>query len=517
MPQHADRVPRSNIQQPETALRGRESLSAPGTEPLPGEVRHRMEAWFGEDFSRIRVSSAPQSAEGAGARALTRNDRLWFADGEYRPGTRDGDALIAHELAHHVQQRGSTHQAHGEPPAYEREADAVAAGLAAGTAVPRLSRRVGRRVQRKPPDTFAVVPSMEESDRTRNWLDPADRAVKPVWTPELGYAKNPTARKLSTLVENGRIAGGFQNGQFTYVVDTDGEVWVAKRLGEPGGRPGRATGMPHPTLIGGKKPEVLAAGELEVRGGRVYKIDNQSGHFQPGRATLSRASKAFFKLPTSVFHPEFRMESVHFDAAGARTTRAFRSLNMLRLRLGDFRRALRMLNPQAVRGRMRSARFRAGARTAAGIVAMLLIEYIASRIKGSLEDQVIQQQMEKLAPQIEAKLAAQGDQLDALLAEDSDAEVCLNVRFDIITVQTRTYDQGGVTPADMLPVIQLTDTGFSRVPWDQTPVHSTHPSCGSTSHVTSLAFSERFMPKDLFTDIDAARSPADGGQQGVAP
>ena len=186
-----------------------------------------------------------------------------------------------------------------------------------------------QRVQREP---YPVIPEMAESDKTRSWYDPTDKTVKPVWTAEGGYTKNPSARKLSDLVTpKGRIGNGFDNGVYTYVVDGNGDVIVAKRLSEPGGRPGRATGMPHPTLVGGKDPTVLAAGEVEIRGGKIFRVDNQSGHFRPPRKALSTSLKAFMKLPTQAFDPRFKVESVHYDAAGARTTKAFRSLRTLKL------------------------------------------------------------------------------------------------------------------------------------------------------------------------------------------
>ena len=57
------------------------------------------------------------------ARAFTTGSDIYFAHGEYRPGTPDGDELIAHEVAHVVQQRGAPD---------ERAADRLAAGRRAG-------------------------------------------------------------------------------------------------------------------------------------------------------------------------------------------------------------------------------------------------------------------------------------------------------------------------------------------------------------------------------------------------
>ena len=78
--------------------------------PLDGANRARMESAFGADFSQVRVhtdASATQLSTGLRARAFTVGEHMAFDAGEYQPGTLVGDALIAHELAHVVQQGGA--------------------------------------------------------------------------------------------------------------------------------------------------------------------------------------------------------------------------------------------------------------------------------------------------------------------------------------------------------------------------------------------------------------------------
>src|SRR5262249_44418606 len=80
-------------------------------QPLDGAVRSRMESAFGHDFSSVRVHTDPVGSNVSrrlNARALTVGDHVAFDSGEYQPGTMVGDALIAHELAHVVQQGAST-------------------------------------------------------------------------------------------------------------------------------------------------------------------------------------------------------------------------------------------------------------------------------------------------------------------------------------------------------------------------------------------------------------------------
>ncbi|MGQ3685012.1 MAG: eCIS core domain-containing protein [Candidatus Loosdrechtia sp.] len=74
---------------------------------LENGVRSRMESVFGMDFSRVRVhtdTTAAKLSDKLNAFAFTVGEHVAFGTGEYKPGTLIGDALIAHELAHVVQQ-----------------------------------------------------------------------------------------------------------------------------------------------------------------------------------------------------------------------------------------------------------------------------------------------------------------------------------------------------------------------------------------------------------------------------
>jgi len=91
-------------------------LHSPGL-PLDAATRAYFEARFGRDFSQVRVhtgSSAGQSARDLNAQAYTVGYDLVFAAGRFAPGTRDGQRLIAHELAHVVQQSDRNGRAAGQ-------------------------------------------------------------------------------------------------------------------------------------------------------------------------------------------------------------------------------------------------------------------------------------------------------------------------------------------------------------------------------------------------------------------
>jgi len=70
-----------------------------------------MESRFGHDFSQIRVhadTAANRSADSIGAKAYSSGNHIVFGTSQYGPGTHDGEALLAHELVHTIQQRRSS-------------------------------------------------------------------------------------------------------------------------------------------------------------------------------------------------------------------------------------------------------------------------------------------------------------------------------------------------------------------------------------------------------------------------
>src|SRR5262245_27225368 len=80
----------------------------PEGHPLPHDLRRRFEPRFGQDLGGIRIhrnGSAAQSAQSMGALAYTLGRDIVFAEGQYQPGTLVGDRILAHEIAHALQQR----------------------------------------------------------------------------------------------------------------------------------------------------------------------------------------------------------------------------------------------------------------------------------------------------------------------------------------------------------------------------------------------------------------------------
>ena len=78
-----------------------------GGKPLPESSLAFFSPRFGHDFSQVRVHSDPRAAEAAravSARAFTLGRSIYFGQGQYQPESTHGKRLLAHELAHTVQQ-----------------------------------------------------------------------------------------------------------------------------------------------------------------------------------------------------------------------------------------------------------------------------------------------------------------------------------------------------------------------------------------------------------------------------
>ena len=105
----------THMSQPTSAGRARTAALRDSAQsaPLPQEVRSFFEPRFGHDFSRVRVHADGRAAEAArvlGTRAYTLGRDIVFGSGEYTPGTMEGQQVLAHELAHVVQQEDGGQQ-----------------------------------------------------------------------------------------------------------------------------------------------------------------------------------------------------------------------------------------------------------------------------------------------------------------------------------------------------------------------------------------------------------------------
>lgn len=113
-------MPEDNIQRAEAAsgapaepgpdFTSRLQSSKGGGSSLPAETRDDMESGFGADFSNVRVHTGQEAAgmsRDINAQAFTHGNDIYFNEGKYNPGSKEGQHLLAHELTHTVQQGGA--------------------------------------------------------------------------------------------------------------------------------------------------------------------------------------------------------------------------------------------------------------------------------------------------------------------------------------------------------------------------------------------------------------------------
>jgi outer membrane protein OmpA-like peptidoglycan-associated protein len=128
-----------------------------GGQPLAPQTRAEMERSFNADFSEVRIhddATARAGADEIGAEAFTHGDDIYLADGASSPRTVEGKSLLAHELAHVVQQRrasGRQSSLISEPgDRFEADADQAAASVGAARPVQVTATGAPPSVQRQP-------------------------------------------------------------------------------------------------------------------------------------------------------------------------------------------------------------------------------------------------------------------------------------------------------------------------------------------------------------------------------
>jgi hypothetical protein len=143
-------------------------------EPLDPGLRSRMENRFGASFAHIRIhanSKAAESARSVNALAYTVGEHIAFASGRYAPQTTEGARLLAHELAHTVQQRNVrprntsfSEVRVGHDAAAEQEAHQAANTGAAAKRVATRPDQVGRLARQSAGEAMPVPSPKVETD-----------------------------------------------------------------------------------------------------------------------------------------------------------------------------------------------------------------------------------------------------------------------------------------------------------------------------------------------------------------
>lgn len=228
----------------------------PGT-ALDGDHANRLGAAMDDSFGDVRLHTdgvAAAKASELGARAFTVGNHVAFATGEYRPGTPEGDALLAHELAHVQQQRGAAQgpelNKRGEDTSsgdvHEADADSVAAAALArlygtgasptqgarsrgGLAVNRARAAVssGLALQR-------CSNNSKDKDKDASVSDAATQDTPLVAEIKQAIASGHAAAVLHKLRET-TVAGPDERQAITAAIDgattlTDDDKWLAEQL-----------------------------------------------------------------------------------------------------------------------------------------------------------------------------------------------------------------------------------------------------------------------------------------------
>lgn len=174
-----------------------------GGRSLDPGLRARLEPKLGHSFADVRVHDGPEARELAAdcqARALTVGSDIYFGAEQYQPDTLEGQARVAHELVHTMQQ-GAAGPGEGldnlpvDPsPALEQRAGAVGLGAALGLAAPAagVGQVAGPAVQREDKSALSWLWDVATDDVIGGAIDFADAAGKGgKWAGPLGGMLGP--------------------------------------------------------------------------------------------------------------------------------------------------------------------------------------------------------------------------------------------------------------------------------------------------------------------------------------
>jgi hypothetical protein len=167
-------------------------------QPLAAEVADRLGPTVGIDLGKVRVHTGAPAASLArqlDAQAFTVGRHIAFRDGAYRPGTSEGDALLAHELTHVAQ------QAAGDGPRVQRKPDA--SGARKRRQVLEEAIDAAREAEAERAERRAIEARRQEEEQFRRDLENLKKAGRPTFLSALFPAHTAhTLRTQSQLIQN---------------------------------------------------------------------------------------------------------------------------------------------------------------------------------------------------------------------------------------------------------------------------------------------------------------------------
>jgi hypothetical protein len=154
-------------------------------QPLPGALREALEAHSGRDLESVRIhtgSASHEAAEAVHAAAFTVGKDVHFAAGRYDSVSDAGQRLIAHEVAHTLQEsaipQARLEDAELSAPGdvHERYAEAFAEGFARAP-----TGHAGMMTPPPAPDARAIFRQQAESSARTSGGSPLARQIEEVW------------------------------------------------------------------------------------------------------------------------------------------------------------------------------------------------------------------------------------------------------------------------------------------------------------------------------------------------
>jgi hypothetical protein len=199
--------------------------SLPSGSALPDQTRDRFEVAFESDLSAVRIHHDPRHnslARSLNARAFTLGPDIFFGPGFYRPGTLEGDRLLAHELTHVIQQRtGRVQGAQIEPglsmteagDGHELEAERFAAVMTGQSHLRQQEPGGLPAASTALPDSAAAVIQRDNDEDEEEGFDVS------LLPPEFSYRSGPfgvsadtSAARLSLFSGEGEASLGYEYG-----------------------------------------------------------------------------------------------------------------------------------------------------------------------------------------------------------------------------------------------------------------------------------------------------------------
>jgi hypothetical protein len=211
------------------------AASSSGGAPLPGGLRQRFESSLAVDLSGVRVHTGSDSAHAAsavGAKAYTIGNDIHFNAGQYDTSSRQGQHLLAHEVAHTAQQGGGSTQAQfkldvsSPGDALEVEADRSADAMVQGAPA---TVTLGVGVQRKVMRAADLTDDQKKLWEQQNGDAVCDR-IKAAVEKWKAFRATPASYQLLTQIRSGGACS-----QLSEIVEHGGPQFGSYARGRLGG------------------------------------------------------------------------------------------------------------------------------------------------------------------------------------------------------------------------------------------------------------------------------------------